>query len=183
MLKTFALFITVIILGYGLFYFQKFDLVKIVQIIHSNDPETNHLVQISGQAMIPNYLDGQQWLVDKHAYDASAPQRGDVVLFRSISDPSLQMAKRVVGLPSEEVEIREDKIYLNGEILDEPYLTKDIMTYSGDFLKQNIKVIIPPDNYLILGDNRSHSADSRTWGFLPKENIAGKLTSCYKNCN
>ena len=188
MLKVIGTILVVIVLlglgGYAyLTYIQKVDLGKVAQVATTdNAKDTNYPIQITGQAMIPNYKDGQAWFVDKLAYISNSPQRGDVILFKDVKNPSLEMAKRVVGLPGEEVEIKEGKVYINGNLLEESYLSQDVMTQNSDYPKLGEKVTIPANNYYLLGDNRPHSSDSRIWGFLPRENILGKVTTCYKNC-
>lgn len=138
-------------------------------------------IKISGSAMSPNYNDGQFWIVDKVIYTTTDPQRGDVVLFKDVADPNKVFAKRIIGLPGEEIEIKDGAVYINGQVVSEPYLSKDVVTSPGNYPALNQK-IIPQGNYFILGDNRNGSFDSRNFGFVPKENIIGKLTTCYKGC-
>ncbi len=138
-------------------------------------------IKISGSAMSPNYTDGQLWLVDKIIYTTTNPQRGDVVLFKDIPDPNWVFAKRIIGLPGEGIEIKNGNVYINGQVINESYVLKDTMTDSRDYPLPNQK-IVPQDSYFVLGDNRAGSEDSRNYGFVPKENIIGKLTTCYNNC-
>lgn len=140
-------------------------------------------VEISGIAMEPNYKSGQFYVIDNTAYVSTQIHRGDVVLYADISNPKAQYAKRIVGLPNEKIKIYNQRIYINGDELREPYITASVLTNPARFLKENIEVVIPENQYVVMGDNRDRSSDSRIWGFLPKENILGKVGECYKNCN
>ncbi len=140
--------------------------------------EMKNSIQIIGAGMEPNVSDGEVWLLDKSAKTIQTIAHGDVVLFKYPLDPTDLFVKRIIGLPGEEVEIREGIVYLNGVALNEPYLAPATKT-NGDI--QKIKV--PNGNYFVLGDNRPHSSDSRFWGFLPQENIVGKLVSCISACS
>lgn len=139
-------------------------------------------IKVSGNAMSPNYTDGQFWIVDKVIYSNTQPQRGDVVLFKDMADPSKEYAKRIVGMPGEEIEIKDGVVNINGQPLSEPYLPNSVSTSAGNYPQPSQKVI-PQGQYFILGDNRTGSYDSRNFGFVPKENIIGKLTTCYKGCS
>ncbi len=131
--------------------------------------------QLSGRGMEPNYKDRQYVMMSKLAYKSSGPKRGDVVIFQYPIDPNQQFFKRVIGLPGDKVKIQKGKVYINNEMLNEPYLAENIYTGSGDFLEEGKTITIPENNYFMLGDNRDYSADSRMWGFVPKENIIGKI--------
>jgi signal peptidase I len=137
---------------------------------------------ITGQAMAPNYVTGQYYLARIAGYNN--PQRGDVVVFHSLEKRDVDLYKRIVGLPGEEISIKEGNVYISNEKLDESsYLPNTVTTVGGSFLKDGQSVRIPEDSYFVMGDNRPFSADSREWGFLPKENIIGKMVLCYHNCS
>ena len=139
--------------------------------------------QITGAAMAPSYVDGQYYLTDKWSYRFGEPKRGDVVVYKAPSNPDVDYFKRIVGLPGEEIEIREGKVYINGQLLDEPYLAPGTVTYEHTYLKEGQKLAILQGQYFVMGDNRPHSSDSRAHGPIPKESIVGKMTLCYRNCN
>ncbi|MBI2595529.1 signal peptidase I [Candidatus Daviesbacteria bacterium] len=139
--------------------------------------------QITGAAMAPNFVEGQSYRVDTNIYKTGSPQRGDVVAFKDVKDPSKTFAKRIVGLPGEKIMLKQGKIYINGKVLEESYLQAGTISNPGEFLPADKEVTIPQENYFIMGDNRDYSSDSRIWGFLPRENIVGKLTDCYQNCS
>lgn len=132
-------------------------------------------VQISGLAMAPGYSDGQNWVVNKVSYHLSEPQQGDVVVFVSPQQQGTNLIKRIVGLPGEQVSLRGGKLYINNQMLSEPYETSGVQTYGGAFLQEGQSVVIPENSYFVLGDNRDHSSDSREWGFIRRGSIVGKL--------
>lgn len=108
------------------------------------------------------------------AYIADKPQRGDIIIFRFPDDESILYIKRIVGMPGETVNIRDGKVYINGEELDEPYLT---VATEGDYGPYEV----PEGHYFMLGDNRNNSADSRFWNntYLSEKKIVGKAVLRY----
>lgn len=134
----------------------------------------------------PNQWEADKIIVDKLKYKFSQPQRGDIVVFSptaALQKEQYQDAfiKRIIGLPGDKVELRDGKVYINNKTLpEENYLKSkertviDVCT-SGQqppFLAQ--PQTIPADSYLVLGDNRNSSYDSRCWGVVPKKNIIGR---------
>ena len=95
------------------------------------------------------------------------PDRGEVIIFRFPRDPSRDFVKRVIGVPGDIVEINKGEVVLNGDVLDEPYITQ------GDNTDME-PVHVGPDTYFVLGDNRRASNDSRDWGPVPADNVIGR---------
>jgi signal peptidase I len=93
--------------------------------------------------------------------------RGDIIFFKYPLDEKLKYVKRIIGMPGDEVEVKDQKVYVNGKLLEEDYLLEPPY-YTFE------KVIVPNDHYFVLGDNRNNSDDSSHWGFLKKENVNGK---------
>ncbi len=113
-----------------------------------------------------------------------APQRGDVIVFRYPRDEEKDFIKRVVGLPGERIEIRDKVVYVNGTVMDDHAYTQRIdPTLPIDRAinqRDNFgPVTVPDDSYLVLGDNRDHSMDSRYWGYVAREKIKGKAFRIY----
>lgn len=140
-------------------------------------PIRYYLVQpffVKGASMEPNFEDGDYLLVDELSYRFSPPERGDVIIFRYPNDPSQFFIKRIIGLPSETLEIKNNtvKVYNKdspeGFVLDEDYLSSEQKTL-GDFI-----VKIDDNEYFVLGDNRLQSSDSRRWGAVNKSLITGR---------
>ncbi len=121
-------------------------------------------VKILGAAMEPNFHDGQ--IVDVEEIPVEELQRGDVILFKV--DEDRQYLKRLIGLPGETLEIRDNKVYINGKVLDEPYIKEPVR---GD----SMMYVMGSDEYFVMGDNRDNSADSRVFGSIPGESILGRV--------
>jgi signal peptidase I len=137
-------------------------------------------IRAQGSSMVPNYQTNTYYLLDKLAYAVGNPQRGDVVVFSSPTQPKSSFFKRVVALPGEKVGINGGNIYINGEKLYEPYATGQ--TQAKVFPTTNQEIMVPGNSYYVLGDNRDSSVDSRDFGFITKENVTGKVSVCYWNC-
>lgn len=100
------------------------------------------------------------------------PRRGDIIVFRAPLEPR-DLIKRIIGLPGEEIEVRDGKVYIDGVVLkDEPYIKEEPKEDFGP-------VRVPPASYFVMGDNRNNSADSRWGWFVPKSNIRGKAMIVY----
>ena len=114
------------------------------------------------------------WRVDnsEQSFAVHPPERGEVVVFRFPKDPSRDFVKRVIGVPGESVEIRNGTVFVNGQALDEPYLTSHDRSDMG-------QIFLRDGQYFVLGDNRSGSNDSRNWGPVPEENFLGKVWIIY----
>jgi signal peptidase I len=129
--------------------------------------------KVQGTSMSPELADGERILVNKFLYYFDNIERGDVVVFWYPEDPELSFIKRVVGLPGETVEIKKGVVYVNGRLVDEPYVAvKNADQRSYPPLR------IRPGHYFVLGDNRRGSNDSRSWGLVPGRYIYGKAFVC-----
>ncbi len=130
---------------------------------------------ILGQSMEPNYHENQRLLVDKVSPLLFGYNRGDVVIVRSpIQD--IELIKRLIGKPGDVVELRDNQVYVNGMLLDEPYLPPNAQ--SGLYFDTN-RWTLGEDQYFIMGDNRSFSQDSRAFGPVPADHIIGRALLLY----
>lgn len=129
-------------------------------------------VRVEGTAMNPTLENGDRIFVDR---DVNNLKRGDIVVFWFPKNHEQSFVKRIVGLPNETVEIREGRIFINGEILEEPYISEEHNQVKS---KRNV-VQIPDGNYFVMGDNRDNSYDSRNWGTVPKNLIYGVYYTTY----
>jgi signal peptidase I len=123
------------------------------------------------------------------------PKRGDIIVFRYPMDISQNYVKRVMGVPGDHIKVVDKVVYLNGKALKEPYaqhIFPNLEPYRDNFpsephgpvagramdmLAQHVvdgELVVPPESYFAMGDNRDNSLDSRYWGFVPRENIIGK---------
>lgn len=130
--------------------------------------------QVKGASMEANFHDNEYILTDKVSYKFSQPKRGDVVIFKAPRNPDLDFIKRVIGLPGERIKVQGGHVYINDQLLKEEYLPSALLTQAGAFLTEGKELVIPPDNYIVLGDNRNHSSDSREWGPITPQEIIGK---------
>lgn len=115
-------------------------------------------------------------LIDKSIYQSQDPQRGDVIIYQaseaamaaSYTTAPYDAIHRIIGLPGETIEVRDGKVFVDGEVLSEPYTTEPIgYTWGPE--------TIPENQYFVLGDNRNSSLDSHIWGFISRESILGKV--------
>jgi len=134
--------------------------------------------KIKGNSMQPNYPDGEYLLTDKVSYRFNEPKRGDVVVFEA-PDGEDEYIKRIIGLPGERVSLIEGKIHVNGQPLNESYLSDMLYTNGSLFLKDGDEVVVPQNEFFVMGDNRPYSSDSRSWGFVPKNKITGRAWIIY----
>ncbi len=129
---------------------------------------------VSGKSMEPNFHDGDYLIVDEFSYKLGEPKRGDVIIFRYPNNPKEFYIKRIVALPGEKIKIADNKITVyntsnpSGLELDETYIPQETLT-NGDYIRE-----LKNDEYYVLGDNRTASADSRVWGVLEEHFIVGK---------
>ena len=136
--------------------------------------------QVKGDSMYPNFHDQEYVLTNLIVLRFQNLRLGDVVVFKAPPDPDKDYIKRVIGVPGDKVYIKDGSIYLNGKLLNESaYLKSDVKTYPGAFLKDNQEITVPADEYLVFGDNRSYSSDSREWGYVKKSEIIGESFFVY----
>lgn len=123
---------------------------------------------VQGDTMNPNFKNNQYLIINE--FDKNY-QRGDVVVFKYKQDPETFFIKRIVGLPNETVQIRENSVIINGQKLNESaYISSDVKTT----VKDDLNIMLGNDEYFLLGDNREKSFDSRVYGPIKKDLITGK---------
>ncbi len=131
-------------------------------------------VKVEGTSMQPRLVDQERIFVNRFIYRFANISRGDVVVFWYPRDRSKSFIKRVLGLPGDAVEIRSGMVYVNGARVYEPYLNPEFRDS-----KSFQKVVVPANQYFVLGDHRNSSNDSRNWGFVDKDLIYGKAIFSY----
>ncbi len=122
---------------------------------------------VIGYCMEPNFEDGQRLVINKAVYHFHEPQRGDVIVFHPPISPEDTYIKRLIALPGDTVEVKNEVVYINGSKLDEPYI-KEPPHYTIPSKK------IPNDEYFVLGDNRNNANDSHNGWTVPRQDIVGK---------
>lgn len=129
-----------------------------------------------GPSMSPTLENGDAFILNKLAYKVGKIKRGNVVVINN--NNSKYLVKRIIGLPGEKVEFKDNVLYINGVAYKEDYLGSDVETY--DFTMNDIKGAtggkIPDKHYLVLGDNRTNSSDSREFGLVWEKEIVGRTT-------
>lgn len=155
-----------------------------------------HPMTVPTPSMVPTILVGDRLIIDKftvrnglHPWLPFAPgrhiRRGDIIVFKYPQNPEVLYVKRAIGLPGDKFEIRDKKVYIDGQALEEKYKyhsdptivspTSGFHFFSGDFRRDTLApFVIPPHQYFMMGDNRDDSADSRYWGTLNEELIVGR---------
>lgn len=131
---------------------------------------------VDGMSMEPNLHNQELILVDKWSYLFRPPARGDVIVFVAPPDPQEDFVKRVIGLPGDVVTIQGTAVYVNGKLLNEKYVQPQ---NQGNPFQSFSGRVVPPGTYLVLGDNRAGSSDSRDWGCVPQQNIIGRAALVY----
>lgn len=130
------------------------------------------VTSVVGSSMSPTLKDGEVLILNKFKYRFSDIKREDIISLKYADTKYL--IKRVIGLPGEKVEIINNKLYINGIEYVEEYLSKEL-NYQDFKLSDLNYTVIPEDMYLVLGDNRENSLDSRKIGLIKKEDIEGKI--------
>jgi len=135
--------------------------------------------EVKGSSMLPSFVNGEYLLTDKLSYRFREPKRGEVVVFKAppsepCAEDECEYIKRIIGVSGDKVEIRQGKVYLNGKLLDEFYLANGTYTENGTFVAKGKVVTVSAGEYLLFGDNRSHSRDGREFGKVDGSLIVGR---------
>ncbi|MEO5923716.1 MAG: signal peptidase I [Bryobacteraceae bacterium] len=133
-------------------------------------------VRVEGTSMMPSLVDQERIFINKFSYrfGITPVTRGDTVVFWFPGDTSKSYIKRVIGVPGDTVEISRGQVYRNGEELNEPYVPQEYR----DRVSMD-RMTVPEGEYFVLGDHRSSSNDSRTWGTVARSYIYGKAVFSY----
>jgi signal peptidase I len=123
---------------------------------------------VDGASMQPNFHTSERVIVDRLSWALSGAARGDVIVLKSPTTPGELLIKRVIGLPNEHVRIVDGRVYIDGQLLNEPY----VMEYCS-YQSCNGEWQLGPDEYFVLGDNRNHSLDSHSFGPIPASSVKG----------
>jgi signal peptidase I len=127
-----------------------------------------NLSVVRGSSMSPTIFDGDRILVEPWSYMFGGAERGDVVVLRYPLDPSVDYIKRVIGVPGDDVTLAGGHVWVNGELLAEPYIAE---TDRESYVSAHVR----PGHYFVLGDNRPRSSDSREFGQVPADYLRGRV--------
>ncbi len=154
--------------------------------------------KIPSGSMIPTLSIGDHILVNKFVYGIKLPftdrylvrlgdpKRASIVVFKFPGDETKDYIKRIIGLPGDRVEIRDKRVYISGEPLEEPYAVhSDFQIHpAGNDPRDNFGPFeVPRDSYFMMGDNRDNSNDSRFWGTVQRNKIRGRAFIIYMSCS
>ena len=157
------------------------EIVKVVSIsLAIILPVRYYLIQpfyVKGASMEPNFHDHEYLIIDEISYRFNEPVRGQVVVFRYPKNPQEYFIKRIIGLPGEDIQIKDGQVFIyndaypSGWLLKESYLPEGLQTYDTN----DLKITIGENEYFVLGDNRHASKDSRSFGPVNRSFITGKV--------
>jgi signal peptidase I len=175
-----------------------FGTTTLVQAFIVPTPSMDTTVQVGDHLLVDKLSYAPDGPITKHLLPYTPVKRGDIIVFRYPSDISENYVKRVIGVPGDHIHLVNKVVYLNGHPLTEPYVQHifpNIQPYRDNFPNAaptpdepvqeralqmiahhvwNGDLVVPPESYFAMGDNRDNSLDSRYWGFVPRENIIGK---------
>jgi len=128
------------------------------------------VARVEGQSMAPTLEDQDRLIVNKLVYRISEPRRGDIVMLYYPVNPDKSFVKRVIAEEGDTVRIVDGRVYVNDVPLQDDYISPELRSHDDWGPK-----LIPEGYYFVMGDNRINSSDSRSWGFVPKKYIIGKI--------
>lgn len=131
-------------------------------------------VRVEGTSMLPMLEDQDRLFINKIAYRVGEIQRGDVVVFQYPRDRSKSYIKRVIALPGDRLRIEDGRVFVNGKRLQEPYVPS---RFTDD--RSQAEMVLPANDYFVMGDHRSISSDSREFGPVDRGLIYGKAVFVY----
>lgn len=120
---------------------------------------------VKGVSMEPTLEDNERILVNKWVYYTDQPKQGDIIVLHATKEDDY--IKRIIGVPGDELELKNGVLYRNGRVADEPYIAE--VTLSGFD-----RIIVPENSYFVMGDNRNRSMDSREIGFVERSHVVGR---------
>ena len=135
--------------------------------------------QVKGSSMDPFLYNNELLITDKVSYRFREPKPGEIVVFKSPGNKEIDYIKRIVALPGERVKVSNGRIYVNGQMLKEPYLSPEVYTRPDSFLAEDIEIAVPEGMLFVVGDNRPGSRDSRNFGPIPEEDVIGRAVLRY----
>lgn len=130
---------------------------------------------VKGASMEPNFYDKDYLIINEFTYRVSAPQRGDIVIFKNPRNTKEFFIKRIIGLPNEKIKIYDNKIFLHNTEYPDGAMIEEIYLPEGSDTRGNEIVELEENEYYVLGDNRNHSLDSRVFGPINKDLMIGKV--------
>src|SRR4051812_8235790 len=131
-------------------------------------------VKVEGTSMLPGLEDQERIFINKFVYAWEPISRSDIIVFRYPRDPSKSYIKRVIAVGGDHVVIDKGRVYVNGDLLREPYVPAQFLDF-----RSYPETIVPENSYFVLGDHRSMSNDSRDFGVVERSYVSGKAVFIY----
>jgi signal peptidase I len=157
--------------NWGRFFFDIIETLFLAIVLFVGINAISARVRVDGFSMRPTLEDGEFVLVNKMSYRFGEFSRGDIIVFHFPVNPAEDLVKRVIGLPGDHVLVENNTVYVNGQMLNEPYIAQPPL-YAGEWT-------VADGQLFVLGDNRNNSNDSKDWGLLPEEKVVGKAVLIY----
>ena len=132
------------------------------------------LLEVTGDSMVPTFHNKEQIVAEKISIQFRPLEHGDIVIFRHPEQPTKLLIKRVIGLPNETLLLSNGYVLINQNRIEEPYVASQGNTYGSSEITDNSDFLIPPDHYVLMGDNRKESSDSRHIGAISTDLIIGR---------
>ena len=131
--------------------------------------------QVQGASMDPTFNSGDYIFTSKVTYKMRSYHRGDIIVFKSPPNPDIDYIKRIIGLPGDEVMVKDGEVYVNNIKLNEPYISAKTNVWEGGFSKEGVPTKVPDGYLFVMGDNRPRSSDSREFGPITQESVIGQV--------
>ena len=153
------------------FFLEVIETVLLALLLYSGIDAISARIRVDGYSMVPTLQNGELVIVSRLSYKFSKPKIGDVIVFRFPKNPKQEYIKRVIGLPGDIIDVHAGKVIVNGQVINEPYISEP-PAYST-------KSTVPQNSLYVLGDNRNNSSDSHAWGPVPFDYVIGKAVFVY----
>jgi signal peptidase I len=131
--------------------------------------------QVKGASMEPTFQSGDYIFTSKVTYKFRSFERGDVIVFKSPKNPDIEYIKRIIGLPGDNILFKDGKLYINGKLIEENYISAQTNLWEGGFTKEGVSFNVPEDELYVMGDNRPRSSDSREFGPIVLDSVIGQV--------
>jgi len=158
--------------GFKTFLFDVLETLLLTIVIYAVLSTVIGRYKVLSVSMEPTLYEGQYLLISKQTHKIWPLRRGDIIVFQYPRDTTKNYIKRIAGLPGEKIELRSGKLYVNGELVPETWISGQT---GGSFAPRQLG----EDEYFVMGDNRNNSSDSRAWGPIKNWHIAGKAIFRY----